>query len=91
MLSNIGISGLVLIVIMAIVVFGPKKLPEIGRSFGKSLKEFRDATSGRPDAPSQDASANVQAFTQVPVQPSEVVETSGANRSTEVEPTTQHQ
>lgn len=44
MLSNIGIPGLVLIIILALIVFGPSKLPEIGKAFGRSLKEFKDAT-----------------------------------------------
>lgn len=48
-LPNIGISGLILIVIMLIIVFGPKKLPEIGKSIGKSLREFKHATSGQED------------------------------------------
>jgi sec-independent protein translocase protein TatA len=41
MLSNIGIPGLILILIIALIVFGPKKLPEIGSAFGKTLAEFR--------------------------------------------------
>lgn len=45
MLSNIGVPGLILILIIALVVFGPKKLPEIGRSFGRTLKEFKHATN----------------------------------------------
>jgi sec-independent protein translocase protein TatA len=40
-LGNIGPSGLILILIIALVVFGPKKLPEIGRAFGQTLKEFK--------------------------------------------------
>jgi sec-independent protein translocase protein TatA len=44
MLSNIGIPGLVLILILALVIFGPKKLPEIGRAFGQTLKEFKNST-----------------------------------------------
>ncbi|MBX5437497.1 MAG: twin-arginine translocase TatA/TatE family subunit [Alicyclobacillaceae bacterium] len=43
---NPGLSGLILILIMLLLVFGPKKLPEIGRAFGKSLREFREATKG---------------------------------------------
>ncbi|WP_449622346.1 twin-arginine translocase TatA/TatE family subunit [Robertmurraya sp. Marseille-Q9965] len=46
MLSNIGIPGLILILIIALIVFGPKKLPEIGSALGKTLSEFkRTATS----------------------------------------------
>lgn len=49
MLSNIGVPGLILILIVALVVFGPNKLPEIGRAFGKSLREFKKATEGLTD------------------------------------------
>lgn len=44
MLQNIGIPGLILILVIALVIFGPKKLPEIGRATGETLKEFKKAT-----------------------------------------------
>lgn len=40
---SIGIPELVLILVIALVVFGPGKLPEIGKAVGKSLREFRSA------------------------------------------------
>jgi sec-independent protein translocase protein TatA len=45
-MPNIGIPGLILILILALIIFGPKKLPEIGRSFGETLKEFKRSTKG---------------------------------------------
>ncbi|WP_138417073.1 twin-arginine translocase TatA/TatE family subunit [Aquibacillus sediminis] len=45
MLSSIGFPGLILILIIALVVFGPSKLPEIGKAVGTSLKEFKKATN----------------------------------------------
>ena len=45
MFSNIGIPGLILILIVALIVFGPNKLPEIGKAVGHSLKEFKKATA----------------------------------------------
>lgn len=44
MLNNIGLPGLILILVIALVIFGPSKLPEIGRAFGNTLKEFKKAT-----------------------------------------------
>ncbi|MGG4493349.1 twin-arginine translocase TatA/TatE family subunit [Brevibacillus reuszeri] len=43
-MSSIGIPGLILILILALVLFGPKKLPELGRAVGHTLKEFKNAT-----------------------------------------------
>lgn len=44
MLSNIGIPGLILILLLALIIFGPKKLPELGRSVGQTLQEFKKST-----------------------------------------------
>ena len=49
MFSNIGVPGLILILVVALVIFGPNKLPEIGRAFGKSIREFKRATDGLAD------------------------------------------
>jgi sec-independent protein translocase protein TatA len=44
MLQNIGIPGLILVLVIALIIFGPSKLPEIGRAFGSTLKEFKKST-----------------------------------------------
>lgn len=43
-MANIGIPGLILILVLALIIFGPKKLPEIGKAFGQTLKEFKRST-----------------------------------------------
>ncbi|MFC2949857.1 twin-arginine translocase TatA/TatE family subunit [Virgibacillus sediminis] len=43
MLSSIGIPGLILILVIALVIFGPKKLPEIGKATGETLREFKNS------------------------------------------------
>lgn len=44
-----GPASLIIIAVIALLVFGPKKLPEIGRAFGSSLREFKSATKGLID------------------------------------------
>ena len=46
---NIGPEEIILILVIALIVFGPKRLPEIGRTVGKSLREFRRATQDLRD------------------------------------------
>jgi sec-independent protein translocase protein TatA len=43
-LTQIGIPGLILIVLLALIIFGPKKLPEIGKAAGQTLREFKRST-----------------------------------------------
>ncbi|RCW64965.1 twin-arginine translocase TatA/TatE family subunit [Saliterribacillus persicus] len=45
MFSSIGFPGLILILITALIIFGPSKLPEIGKAVGSSLREFKKATA----------------------------------------------
>ncbi|MDD8024979.1 MAG: TatA/E family twin arginine-targeting protein translocase [Acidobacteriota bacterium] len=44
MFGNIGMSEMMIIMVIALLVFGPKKLPEIGRSIGKAMREFKKST-----------------------------------------------
>ncbi len=46
---TIGPGSLILILIMALFVFGPKKLPQLGRAAGDTLREFKNATKGLAD------------------------------------------
>lgn len=43
---NIGTQELILILVIALVVFGPGKLPDVGKAIGKGINEFKDAVSG---------------------------------------------
>jgi sec-independent protein translocase protein TatA len=48
-MPEIGIAGLIVILIVALLVFGPKRLPEIGRSLGKGMREFKESITGKDD------------------------------------------
>lgn len=41
MFNGIGVTGFLLIALVALLLFGPNKLPELGRAFGRTLKEFK--------------------------------------------------
>jgi sec-independent protein translocase protein TatA len=45
MLSSIGFPGLILILIIALIIFGPSKLPEIGKAAGQTLREFKKSAN----------------------------------------------
>jgi sec-independent protein translocase protein TatA len=44
--NNIGPAELIIVLVIALVVIGPKKLPDVGKSLGKGMREFKDSLSG---------------------------------------------
>lgn len=46
MIPSVGPMELIIVLVIALVVLGPKKLPEAGRSIGKGMREFKDSISG---------------------------------------------
>ncbi|MBY9081253.1 twin-arginine translocase TatA/TatE family subunit [Paenibacillus sp. HN-1] len=44
MLNGIGAPGIILLVIVALLLFGPNKLPELGRAVGRTFREFKEGT-----------------------------------------------
>ena len=59
-MPNIGTGEIVLLLLLALLLFGARRLPEIGRSLGKGMREFKDSVSGRDDEPRQLDSAHVE-------------------------------
>ncbi|MBO8142623.1 MAG: twin-arginine translocase TatA/TatE family subunit [Firmicutes bacterium] len=47
---GLGVTELVIILILALIIFGPGKLPEVGRALGRSIREFREAGREVKDA-----------------------------------------
>ena len=41
-MPNIGVTGFILLVLIVLLLFGPSKLPELGRAFGRTLREFKN-------------------------------------------------
>lgn len=46
MMSGIGVPELLIVLVLALIVLGPKKLPEVGKSLGRGMKEFKDSVTG---------------------------------------------
>jgi TatA/E family protein of Tat protein translocase len=76
-MPNIGLPEIIVILVIALIVVGPGRLPDVGAALGKSIREFRKASSdisdaARIDAPVQQPTAPVQtaapAQTAAPVQ-----------------------
>jgi sec-independent protein translocase protein TatA len=49
---GIGITEMIILLLVLLVVFGPKRLPEMGRQLGKGMREFKDSVSGK-DGPEE--------------------------------------
>lgn len=69
-MPNIGPMELAIVLIIALIVFGPKKLPELGKSLGKGMREFKSSISGDEQPSSETlANARLEATTSTPSQP----------------------
>jgi sec-independent protein translocase protein TatA len=53
-MPNVGPLELIVILAIALIVLGPKKLPEVGRSIGKGMREFKDSLAGENDREEDD-------------------------------------
>ena len=54
MIGGIGPMEIAIVAVIALLILGPKRLPDAGRSLGRGMREFKDAvTGGRPDKPEE--------------------------------------
>ena len=60
-MPNVGPMELVLVLAIALIVLGPKKLPEVGRSLGKGMREFKESLSGDHRDDDDDAPTTIEA------------------------------
>jgi len=58
-MQMIGPTGIILLVLIALLLFGPKKLPELGRAFGRTMREFKDGSQKLLDDGNQEDSKKV--------------------------------
>ena len=61
-MPNVGPMELLVVLIVALVIFGPKRIPEMGRSIGNGMREFKDSISGKePQQPELESGAGQRA------------------------------
>jgi len=48
-MPNIGPLEIIIVLVIVLVIFGPKRLPDLGRSLGSSMREFKDSVTGNDD------------------------------------------
>ena len=46
-MPNIGLPEIAIVLLIVLVIFGPKRLPQLGRSLGSGMREFKDAVTGK--------------------------------------------
>jgi sec-independent protein translocase protein TatA len=49
----IGVPELLILLLVVLLVFGPKKLPEMGRSLGRGMREFKSSVTGKDEQPAE--------------------------------------
>ena len=69
--QNFGVWEILLLLLVLLLVFGPKRLPEMGRSMGRGMREFKDSLTGKDkdDEEEQEQAASVTTTTTVESQP----------------------
>jgi len=60
MFGSLGMPELIVIFVIALIVFGPRKLPELGRSLGRGINEFKKATSAMQSTLEEEVKAEEQ-------------------------------
>ena len=48
-MPNIGPAEIIIVLVIVLLIFGPKRLPDLGRSLGRGMREFKDSVTGKDD------------------------------------------
>ncbi len=59
-MPNIGPLEIIIVLVIVLVIFGPKRLPDLGRSLGTSMREFKDSVTGKGDDDKEIESADAK-------------------------------
>jgi sec-independent protein translocase protein TatA len=65
-MPNVGPLELAIVLVIALVIFGPKRLPDLGKSLGSGMREFKDSLSGKDDDDDDEAQAKLEASASQP-------------------------
>lgn len=79
MFNGIGATGVILIILVALLLFGPNKLPELGRAFGRTLREFKEGAKDIMEDDSDKKRKEIRAE-EVRVQESQAEKSQDSNR-----------
>ena len=63
---GIGVTELLIVLAIVLVIFGPKRLPQLGRQIGAGMRELKDSFARRHDAADEDAHAATPARPELP-------------------------
>lgn len=62
-MPNVGPMEIIILVVILLLVFGSRRLPEIGRSLGKGMREFKDSVTGKDEEPEQESESDAPELT----------------------------
>lgn len=85
-MGNIGAPEIILLLLVALLLFGAKRLPEIGRSLGHGMREFKDAVTGNTPPPSDETQPELPAATMTAAEPPAAEPTTPAPTATAAPP-----
>jgi sec-independent protein translocase protein TatA len=60
-MPNIGPLEIAIVLVIVLLIFGPKRLPDLGRSMGRGMREFKESITGKDDDRELESSENVKA------------------------------